>query len=197
MKVILTDDVYNLGDMGETVDVKPGYARNFLIPRKLAVIAESASAKQIKHELNAIKRREAKLRKELASVKDALDQVTVEITAHAGEEGKLFGSVTSAMIAEALLEMGHEVPRRKIVLGEPLKALGEYELPVKLGAGVEAQIKVVVKPEEVVEPEVAPGEELVSTVSTPLPEEPVEEPTEGEPEPSGQVSEESEEHKGE
>lgn len=148
MKVILKEDVYNLGSMGDTVDVKPGYARNFLLPRKLAVAAESASAKQIEHEMYIIKRRENKMRAHLSEEKDVLEKLTVELKARVGESDKLFGSITSSHIAEALKDMGHEFDRRKIVSSEPIKTLGEHTVLLKLGAGVEAKIKVTVTAEE-------------------------------------------------
>lgn len=142
MKVILCEEVENLGAMGEMVDVADGYARNFLIPRKLAVGAESASAKKIEHELSIIKRREEKLVAELQQVAKQLEGVTVEIQMRAGEGDKLFGSVTAQMIAEKLQEMGKEIDRKALRLEEPIKQLGIETVPVKLGNGVEAQVKV-------------------------------------------------------
>jgi large subunit ribosomal protein L9 len=158
MKVILCEDMDNLGAMGETVKVADGYARNFLIPRRLAVGAESASAKQIAHELAIIRRKEEKRRAEMASKAEKIEGVTVEIEMRAGEEEKLFGSVTSTMIAEKLEEQGHSVERRKIRLDEPIKALGIFTVPVKLAEGIEAQIKVWVKKLEDEESELTPGE---------------------------------------
>lgn len=142
LKVILRDDVENLGNMGETVRVAPGYARNFLIPRKLAVLAESASAKQIEHELKIIKKREDKKRAELKDVAKLLETVTVDLQVRAGEGDKLFGSVTTLHIADRLAELGHTVDKKSIKLDEPIKQLGIYTLPVRLGVGVEAHIKV-------------------------------------------------------
>lgn len=142
MKVILCDDVENLGHMGQTVNVATGYARNYLIPRKLAVGAESASARQIEHEMAIIKRREEKRRAELTAVAKQLEGVTVEIQMRSGEEDKLFGSVTNVMIAEKLAEMGHPIDRKSIVLPEPIKALGIFTVPVKLAGGIQAEFKV-------------------------------------------------------
>ena len=146
MKVILCEEVENLGAMGATVQVADGYARNYLLPRKMAVCTDSASAKQIEHELAIINRKAARLRAELGAVANKLNGVTVDIKMRAGEEDKLFGSVTTVMIAEKLAEMGHEVDRKKIVLDEPIKSLGIYTVPVKLGAGVTAEVKVWVSP---------------------------------------------------
>ncbi len=146
MKVILSEDVENVGTMGSTVQVADGFARNYLIPRRLAVQADSASAKQIEHELAIIKRKEERLRAELTKVSREIEKLTIEIQMRAGEEEKLFGSVTTSMIAEKLEEKGHAVDRKKIALSEPIKALGIYSVPVKLGCGVEATIKVWVSP---------------------------------------------------
>ncbi len=142
MKVILCEDVENLGAMGATVKVADGYARNYLIPRKLAVGADSATAKQIEHELAIIKRKEDKRRAELTKFAKQIDGVTTEFQMRAGEEDKLFGSVTNVMIAEKLQEMGHAVDRKSIHLDEPIKSLGIFTVPVKLGSGIEAQVKV-------------------------------------------------------
>lgn len=150
MNVILCEDVDNLGAMGDQVKVKPGYARNFLLPRHLAVVADSASAQQIEHELRIIKKREDKLRVELEGVAKTLADVRVEFTAKAGAEGKLFGSITTLHIAQQLKELGYEVTRKKIKLAEPIKTAGDHVVTAALGAGVEATIKVVVTAEEVI-----------------------------------------------
>jgi len=142
IKVILCDDIDSVGNMGETVRVAPGYARNFLIPRKLAVLAESASARQIEHELKIIKKREDRKRAQLKEVAKVIETVTVDIQVRAGEGDKLFGSVTNAHIADRLAELGHKIDKKNIKLEEPIKQLGIYTVPAKLGVGVEAQIKV-------------------------------------------------------
>lgn len=142
MKVILCDDIDNLGEMGQTVKVADGYARNFLIPRRLAVQADTASAKQIEHELAIIKRREEKRRAEQAQIAKALEKLTVEIQVRAGEGDKIFGSVTAGHIAEKLGEMGHDISRKAIVLPEPIKSLGIFKVAVKFPGGIEAQLKV-------------------------------------------------------
>jgi len=142
MKVILSEDVENVGGMGATVSVADGFARNFLIPRKLAMQADSASAKQIEHEMAIIRRKEERRKAEFGRLAKDLEKVTIEIQMRAGEEEKLFGSVTTAMIAEKLEEKGHAVDRKKIALAEPIKSLGIFTVPVKLGCGVETTIKV-------------------------------------------------------
>lgn len=146
MKVILCEDVPNLGKMGASVKVADGYARNYLLPRKLAVNADSASAKQIDHEMQIIRRREEKLRTAMAQFAKKIEGMTVEIKARAGEEDKLFGSITNAMIAEKMAEMGVEIDRKQIVLDEPIRSLGIFTVPVRLGHGIEASLKVWVTP---------------------------------------------------
>ena len=145
MKVMLCEDVDNLGDMGETVTVAPGYARNFLLPRRLAVPVKSASAKQLAHEMAIIKRRAEKRRDELTSVAKQLEGFTVEVRARAGQGDKLYGSITNGHIAEQLAAAGHHVSRKNVLLAEPIKALGIFNVDVKLGGGIRTTINVVVK----------------------------------------------------
>jgi large subunit ribosomal protein L9 len=142
MKVILNEDVPNVGKMGATVNVADGFARNFLLPRKLAVNAGSGTAKQVEHELKIIRRREEKKLAVLTELAKQLDNVTVEIQARAGEEEKIFGSVTAVHIAEKLAEQGHTVDRKAIVLEEPIKTLGIFTVPVRLASGIEGHVKV-------------------------------------------------------
>lgn len=142
MNVILCENVENLGVMGQRVKVADGYARNFLIPRKLAVQADSATAKQIEHELRIIKRREEKHRAAFTAIAEKMHSLTLEFKMRAGEEDKIFGSVTTAMIAEKLNEMGFEVSRKQVVLDEPIKSLGIFSVNVKLFPGIESPIKV-------------------------------------------------------
>lgn len=145
MNVILCENVENLGTMGNKVQVSDGYARNFLIPRRLAVPADTASAKQIEHELRIIKKREELRRAEMTVVADQMRGITLEFHMRAGEEDKIFGSVTTAMIAEQLAAVGHEVSKKAVVLEEPIKALGIYTVSVKLFTGVETEVKVWVR----------------------------------------------------
>src|SRR5258708_25657849 len=148
MQVILRDDMENLGKSGEVVNVKPGYARNYLLPRGLAVKATATDVARVAHEKRVIAARAAKLAKEAQSEADRLSQVSVSIARAVGEEDKLFRSVTTRHIAEALLEQGVTVDSKKLQLDEPIKTLGLTEVGVKLGRGVAATIKVwVVKKE--------------------------------------------------
>lgn len=144
MKCILCEDVEHLGSIGEEVNVAAGYARNFLFPRRLAVGLETGTARQIEHELRIIRRREETRRTELKGVMGTLEKLVVEITARAGEEGKLFGSVTSLHIAQKLAELGYKVDRKKIKMREPIKSLGVHEIALQLMSGVQGKIKVTV-----------------------------------------------------
>ena len=148
MEVILKEDMDNLGKSGEVVNVKEGYGRNYLLPRGLAVLATADDVARVAHEKRVIAARAAKLSKELQADADRLGQLTVSIARAVGDEDKLFGSVTSRDIAEALSEQKVTVDAKKIHLDEPIKALGLTEVPIKLGQGVTAKIKVwVVKKE--------------------------------------------------
>jgi len=148
MKVILTENVEGLGTIGDIIKVKPGYARNFLVPRKLAVEASNRNVTELEHQKRQLTRKLEKLTKEAELLKARIESVTCVLTQRAGEEGKLFGSVTSMDIAAKLAEAGIEIDRKKIELDEPIKALGEFQVPVKLQAGVVAEVKVSVVPSE-------------------------------------------------
>jgi large subunit ribosomal protein L9 len=148
MQIILKEDLDNLGKSGEVVNVKSGYGRNYLLPRGLAVLATADDISRVEHEKRVIASRTTKLAKETQAEADRLSQVTVSIARAVGEEDKLFGSVTSRDIAEALQQQGVTVDSKKLLLEEPIRALGLTEVPVKLGRGVQAKIKVwVVKKE--------------------------------------------------
>jgi large subunit ribosomal protein L9 len=148
MELLLREDVENLGARGEIVKVRPGYGRNYLLPRGLAVQATAANVKQIQ------KQREALLKKAAADKTSAegqaalLQSLTLEFPRKVGEHGVLYGSVTSMDLAEAIAAKGYEIDRRKIQLAEPIKEVGEFEIPVKLHREVTATLKVVVKKEE-------------------------------------------------
>lgn len=142
MNVILTETVEGLGKIGDIVKVKPGYARNFLVPRKLAVLANTQNVRELDHQKRQIARKKQKLTQAAELLKGKIEGILCTIAHRSGEEGKLFGSVTSMEIEAKLADAGVEIDRRKIVLAEPIKALGDYEVPVKLDAGITANIKV-------------------------------------------------------
>jgi large subunit ribosomal protein L9 len=141
MQIILTQDVANLGKAGELVAVKPGYGRNYLIPRGYAVSATANNVNRLEHERKVIERRVAKEKATAQSIADRLNGMTLQFERQVGEEDKLFGSVSNRDIAEQLKKAGIDLDHRKIELEHPVKALGKYETPVRLGAGVTAQLK--------------------------------------------------------
>jgi len=147
MKIILQEDVKNLGRRGDEVSVANGYGRNFLIPRKLAVLATENNLKQLNHHKKILMDRNKKELKGAQDFAAKLSQIHCAIRRKAGEEGKLFGSVTSQDIAEHLKENGIEIDKRKIVLDEPLKSLGSFMVPVKLHPEVALELKVTVETE--------------------------------------------------
>lgn len=142
IEVILREDVPKLGKTGQVVRVRRGYARNFLIPRGFGVAATVGSVRHIEHEKSAAVLRAAKLRKGAEALKAELEGITLQISKPAGEEGKLFGSVTAKDIAEALRNNGQDVDRRKILVNAPIKQLGDHEVSIKLAPDVIASCKI-------------------------------------------------------
>jgi len=142
VKVILRESVENLGNRGETVDVARGYARNYLIPKRLAVEATPGNQRMYSEEEKLRDVRENKVRRQAERLAEKMRKVSVTAAVEVGEEDRLFGSVTSHHIEELLRAQGFEVDRRKILLDEPLKALGVYTVPIKLHREVECAIKV-------------------------------------------------------
>ena len=142
MDVILREDVEKLGTRGQLVKVAPGYARNFLLPNKMAVAATESNKKIVEQERQAHLRREAKVEGEAKDLGKMLGAVAITISQKAGENDQLFGSVTSKDIAEALEKQGYTIERRKIALEEPIKSLGEFKVPVRLHREVTAEITV-------------------------------------------------------
>ena len=142
MKVILRKNFEKLGNMSEVVSVKDGYARNYLIPRGIAYEATKGSLHQLEEELKQQSRSVDKERKKAESIAAQLEKISVTIKMKVGEEDKIFGSVTSQMISDSLAEKEITLDKRHIELAEPLKALGIYDVPVKLAGGVTGKIKV-------------------------------------------------------
>jgi len=142
MEVILREHVDNLGRRGDIVKVAEGYARNYLLPRKLALAVTEANKRQIERERKIAEVREAKEKTDAEAFAGRLTQVEIEIARRVGESDTLYGSVTSADIAHALQAKGFEIDKRKIKLPEPLKALGEVHVPVKVHREVNAQLRV-------------------------------------------------------
>jgi len=148
MEVILREDVQNLGTVGDIVKVKPGFARNYLLPRGLAVVADRRNVHVLEHQKRVVADKRERDRRQAEGAAQKLSSLRVTIKARAGEEGKLFGSVTNIDIEKALAEQGVTVERRRIRLDEPIKAIGEHVVPVHLGVGIDAQVTVVVEAQE-------------------------------------------------
>ncbi|HTY56346.1 MAG TPA: 50S ribosomal protein L9 [Candidatus Binataceae bacterium] len=147
MQIILREDIPNLGRPGDVVKVRDGYARNFLLPRNLAIEANPKNMRAFEHQKRlALMRREAK-KTEALRLKERLEALRINLTARAGEEGKLFGSVTNIDIERSLREQNMEIERRKILLTEPIKQLGDYNVPIKIDPEVEAILKITVAAE--------------------------------------------------
>lgn len=142
MKVILKDDVKNVGNMGDIVKVTDGYARNYLVPRGLAVEASSKNVKSVEHEKRIIQEKAKKIRNSAQDLSDRISKVTLVMKANAGEEGKLFGSVTTMDIAEALKNEGFDIDKKKISLDEPIKRIGEHTVNVKIHPEITTNVTV-------------------------------------------------------
>ena len=148
MKVILSEDVLNVGTVGDIVNVSDGYGRNYLIPRRLAVLATGQNVKQIEHQKRLLAVKKQHLLDEAKGLAGRIEALEITIAQKVGEEEKLFGSVTSMMLHAALHEEGIDVDRKRIHLGDPIRKLGEYVVPVKLQEDVTASLKVRVIAEE-------------------------------------------------
>lgn len=142
MKVILRQNYNKLGNIGDVVDVKDGFARNYLIPRSIAFRATEGNLKALEQEKKQLARKEEKIVQDSEKLAAQLGSVSLTITMKVGEDDKLFGAVTSQMIAESLTEKGYTIDKRIIELEEPIKTLGIFEVPVKLHAKVSAKVKV-------------------------------------------------------
>lgn len=145
MKIILNQDVRNLGEEGDVVEVKNGYARNFLLPKGLAVLFNNANKALFASRAAAIEKRKVEKRKASASLKERLDETTLTVVVSAGESGKLFGSVTSAMIQEALAKLDIEVERKRIeVASQAIKMVGTYSVKIRLYENETSMVKLIV-----------------------------------------------------
>jgi len=142
MQVILREDIDNLGKIGDLVKVKDGYARNFLVPSKKAIEATPKNVKAMEHAKKMVSDRIRTLKKTASADADRIKSLAITIKAKVGEEGRLFGSVTTMDIAEAMQAQGVTIDKRKITLEEPIKRTGDYTVPVKLHTDVVADLKV-------------------------------------------------------
>ncbi len=153
MKLLLKEDVTGLGFCGDEVEVKDGYGRNFLIPNGKALLATPKNLKQFKHQKSIVNGRLKKVKAVADALAQEIGKVTCTLKKKVGDQGKLFGSVTTQEISESLRAQGVELDRRKIQLGEPIKSPGDFEVPVKLHPDVTAKVKVIVMQEETVAPD--------------------------------------------
>jgi large subunit ribosomal protein L9 len=142
MQIILREDVENVGKMGEVVNVRDGFGRNYLIPRGLAMIATGRNVRQLDHEKKLIEREDAKRQKDAQAIKEKVEALSLTISKNTGEDDRLFGSVTNREIADALKEQGVEIDRKDIMLAQPIKALGVYTVEARLARDVNASLKV-------------------------------------------------------
>jgi large subunit ribosomal protein L9 len=142
MEVILRESIHTLGKAGDIVKVANGYARNFLLPKGKALSANRKNLTQMERQCGAILARAAKDREEFGALATQLERIQIEISVRAGEEDRLYGSVTSMDIAKAIESKGYTVDRRKIQLEEPIKTLGEFQVPIRLNPDVTAAVKV-------------------------------------------------------
>lgn len=148
MQIILQEDVEKLGNRGQIVTVAEGYARNFLLPRKLALEATPGNMKRLEKMRSAFAKKEATEKESAQTLAELLATVTLTISRKAGENDQLFGSVTSGDIAEGLAAQGYTIEKRKIALTDPIKLVGEYQVPIKLFREISANVKLTVKKEE-------------------------------------------------
>lgn len=147
MEIILQEEVANLGQIGDVVKVRDGYARNYLLPRGLAVQANRRNVRALEHHKRLVAVKKERVQRQAQTLLDQLSALSLTIPAKAGEEGRLFGSVTNIDLEAALKEQGLVLDRRKILLDEPIKQLGSYEVPVNLGGALRANIKLEVTAE--------------------------------------------------
>jgi large subunit ribosomal protein L9 len=148
MKVILQKDIINLGDAGDIKDVADGYARNYLIPKKLVIAASESNKRVIEHQNRLIKLKKEKRKKQSEKAYEGINNLELEIKAKVGEEEKLFGSITTSDIAKKLLEKGFTIDKRKITIENPIRMTGEYNIQIKLDEGLSAVVKLKVEKEE-------------------------------------------------
>jgi len=142
MKVVLKDDIKNVGKMGQIVDVADGYARNYLVPRGLAVEANIKNLKSLEHEKKIIQEKAKRIKNSSQTLSDKISTMTLVIKAKAGDEGKLFGAVTSMDIAELLKNEGIEMDKKKIFIDEPIKRLGSYSVNIKIHPEISTHLNI-------------------------------------------------------
>ncbi len=148
MKVILTENIAALGEIGQIVNVAPGYARNFLLPQGIALEATGKNVRELEHKKLVLAQKREKVRQEMMSLAEKLNQVRIVLRRKVSEEDKLYGSVSASDITAALAEKGFDIQRKDLLLEQPVKQLGETTVPVRVHAQISASIKLVVEKEE-------------------------------------------------
>ena len=148
MKVILTENVESIGQIGDVLNVASGYARNFLLPKGLAMEATGRNVRELEHKKRLLAQKREKQRLEMLSVAEKLNLVSISLRRKVSEDDKLYGSVSVTDIAKGLEDQGVEIAKKDIVLEQPIKQLGEFSVVVRVGAGVDATIRVVIEKEE-------------------------------------------------
>lgn len=148
MKVILTENIAALGEIGQIVNVAPGYARNFLLPQGIALAATGKNVRELEHKKLVLAQKREKVRQEMMSLAEKLNQVRIVLRRKVSEEDKLYGSVSASDITAALAEKGFDIQRKDLLLEQPVKQLGESTVPVRVHAQISASIKLVVEKEE-------------------------------------------------
>jgi large subunit ribosomal protein L9 len=148
MKVILAENIQALGQIGDVVNVAPGYARNYLFPQKLAMEATGKNVRDLEHKKRALAVKREKMLQEMASLADRLKAVTITVRRKVSEEDKLYGSVTVADVIKGLEDKGFDIDRKAVQVEHPIKQLGEFTVPIRLDVQVIAQVRVVVEKEE-------------------------------------------------
>lgn len=148
MKVILQENMENLGHIGDVVKVAPGYARNYLIPKGFAMLANERNTKALEHAKRQLEYKKNKVLELAKGVAAKIEGLVLNLAHQAGDEGKLFGSVTNMELAEQLKSHGFEIDRKKIALADPIRQIGEYSVPVKIHPEVIATLKVIVSKAE-------------------------------------------------
>ncbi len=148
MKVILTENINSVGQIGDLVNVAPGYARNFLFPKGLALEASGKNVRELEHKKRLLAQKKEKFRQEMLSFAEKLNGVTLKMSRKVAEDDKLYGSVSTTDIGKALEDMGHDVERKAILLDQPIKQLGEFSVVIRIDAQISATIRVVIEKEE-------------------------------------------------
>jgi large subunit ribosomal protein L9 len=148
MKVILTENVESVGQIGDLVNVAPGYARNFLLPKGLAMEATGKNIRELEHKKRLLAQKREKIRQEMLSLAEKLNGVSLTLRRKVAEDEKLYGSVSTTDIEKGLEDLGFSVQKKAIVLEQPIKQLGEFTVPVRIDASISANVRVVIEKEE-------------------------------------------------